>query len=278
VETVVEPETPRIQADATQFHQVLINLVTNALQAVATQGGKIRIGVGPAFIRAGTAAAKPALGRYCRLSVSDNGSGIDPDLRSRIFDPFFTTKGPGSGTGLGLSVVHGIVNAHGGFIEVDSQPGQGSCFHVYFPAVESAESRPEPVAELPVGRGEEILILDDELLLLDALRRLLEKRNYRPVVVSRPEMALAALENPAHRIRLAILDYAMPGSSGLDVAALLVKSVPGLPIILVSGNPGGVSVEAARSVGIREIFTKPVRTADILPALSRLLTEEPPKP
>ena len=277
VETVVEPKTPRIRADPTQFHQVLINLVTNALQAVASQGGKIRIAVGPAFIQSASA-ERPALGRYCRLAVSDNGSGIDPKLRSRIFDPFFTTKGPGSGTGLGLSVVHGIVNTYGGFIEVDSQPGQGSSFQVYFPAVDTAETPAEPAAELPMGQGEEILILDDELLLLDALRRLLEKRNYRPVVVSRPEMAQSALEDPAHRIRLAILDYAMPGSSGLDVAASLVKCRPGLPIILVSGNPGGVSEEAARSVGIREIFTKPVRAADLLPALSRLLGTEPLKP
>jgi PAS domain S-box-containing protein len=272
METVADPATPAIQADATHLHQIIINLVTNALHALPQRGGRIDILVGPAVITPVQATPNLPAGEYCRLTTRDNGHGMDAITRERIFDPFFTTKGPGAGTGLGLSVVHGIVKSYAGFIEVESSPGQGTLFHVYLPAaVASPPETARPQEELPTGSGEEILVLDDELLLLDAVRRVLERHGYRPVAVSRPDLAVRALRDPQRRIRLALLDYALPEASGLDVAESLLKLNPGLPIILVSGNPGVIPESEARRLGVREILSKPINASDLMRMLARVL-------
>ena len=152
------PQTPlTVQADYTQMHQVMMNICTNAAFAMGEKGGVMTVALSPVEISDGEASGEPDLspGAYARLSVSDTGSGIDPAHVERLFDPFFTTKGVGEGTGLGLSVVYGIVHDHGGTVKVASRPGEGATFHIYLPAVEGKPQVTAEPAKTPIPRGNE---------------------------------------------------------------------------------------------------------------------------
>jgi CheY-like chemotaxis protein len=209
--------------------------------------------------------ARPALqsGRYVRLSVSDTGSGMDQATQARIFEPFFTTKGPGEGTGLGLAVVHGIMQGHDGAITVYSQRGEGTTFHLYFPAHGAMpvllETEGSPV---PRGNGQRILYVDDEQSLAEMGQMMLERLGYAVDICCAPREALGLFAANPKGFDLVVTDQTMPGMTGIELARELLHIRPGLPVILTTGYAGTLTVERIRALGIRELMMKPhsVRT------------------
>ena len=268
-----KPETPAVLADATQIKQIMINLYNNALQAVEDQEAPGLIEV---CLHAHTQAemrGDMSAGRYACLTVRDNGRGMDEVTRSHIFEPFFTTKPRGKGTGLGLSVVHGIVQTHQASIEVDSSPGQGSTFRIYFPATEFApqalDAPVPPSAQVQV-QGRHVLYLDDEEAIIFLMTRLLERKGFRVSGYTDQRAALDAVRANPGEFDLAVTDYNMPGMSGLDVAQELKEIRPDLPVVLASGYITEELRAQAPGVGIRELIYKPNTVDDLCDAVVRL--------
>jgi len=262
-ELVVEcnPGTPAVLADPTQIHQLLVNLCTNAWQAMQGQPGRIAVklsGITP------EAAAMHAVDGhhqrgFARLSVSDSGTGIDPRIRERIFEPFFSTKSVGDGTGLGLAVVHGIVQAHEGAIEVQSELGKGTTFHILLP-----EAQP------PAERHRHVLFLDDSEVLVSAMVRMLSRRGYRVSGHTLAEQALEAVRAAPQAYDLVISDCFMPGLSGLDVAREVSRIRPDLPIVILSGHVDAELQRKARQLGVREVLNKLDPQEELLRVTARL--------
>jgi CheY-like chemotaxis protein len=198
-------------------------------------------------------------GDYVRLSVGDTGHGMDAATIGRIFEPFFTTKAPGEGTGLGLSVVHGIMQSHEGVVTVTSQPGQGTCFQLYFPACATeARDRADETAPVPRGRGERILFVDDEELLTGMGKGILERLGYRVTAHTTPHDALAAVRSDPGGYDLVITDLTMPGVTGVDLAREIMTLRPDLPVLLVTGHNGNLTAGQVQALGIRELLLKPL--------------------
>ncbi|ATC62742.1 hypothetical protein CMV30_01480 [Nibricoccus aquaticus] len=258
-------ECSSVLADATQIHQVLMNLGTNAWHAMRDQAGRLEIRLEDFDVDREFVQARPALrpGRYVRLSVSDTGSGMDQATQARIFEPFFTTKGPGEGTGLGLAVVHGIMQGHDGAITVYSQRGEGTTFHLYFPAHGAMPVLGEVEgAPVPRGNGQRILYVDDEQALAEMGQKMLERLGYAVDICCVPREALRLFaENPGG-FDLVVTDQTMPGMTGIELVRELLHIRPGLPVILTTGYVGTLTVERIRELGIRELMMKPhsVRT------------------
>jgi PAS domain S-box-containing protein len=278
----IAPNVPRVEIDATEFHQILLNLGTNAWHALSSRAGRITFTLDTHVVAAGDPDAPPELspGRYVRVTVVDNGKGIPADVMPRIFDPFFTTKGPGEGTGLGLSVVHGIVRANEGAIRVTSAPGAGSTFELYFPPATPADTAAPAVARSnetagQAGRGERILFVDDEDALVQVAEQVLTRSGYQVTLSRRPSHALAVFRANPGAIRLVISDLSMPEMSGVELATELLRIRPDLPIILTTGflRPG--EADEARRIGVREIVEKPNTALDLLPVIARLLHPPP---
>ncbi len=264
----LSPETPRVQADPTSVHQVLVNLATNAAQAMP-QGGRIEIRLEPFYVGDSTARANPGLreGLYARLLVRDNGSGIDPAIRDRVFEPFFTTKPPGRGTGLGLSIVHSLMTEHEGLVRLESQVGQGTTVECLFPALASEPLEAGPADPgIPQGRGERILLVEDEPGLARASGRRLSVLGYQVTVEIDPRAALARLQAGGEEFDLVIADYTMPHLDGLELAAALHDIRPGLKVILTTGYLDDLPADRLARAGVLRILRKPVT--------SRLLAEE----
>jgi PAS domain S-box-containing protein len=253
--------------DPTQIHQVLMNLCTNAAHAMREKGGVLEVSLtdshlGPESIQAHTG-LKP--GPYLKLVVKDSGCGIDPSIAERIFDPFFTTKELGIGTGLGLSVVHGIVKRHGGAIEVESGLGNGAAFKVLFPAVERAQT-PRAVASDSLPRGRErILVVDDEPSLAGATKNMLERLGYEAHCETNSVEALEVFRSRSreHPFDLVTTDMTMPRLTGADLAGELLRLQPNLPIVLCTGFNETINAETAKSLGIRGILMKPVALREL---------------
>jgi CheY-like chemotaxis protein len=215
----------------------------------------------PFEVDADFAAAHPALaiGPYAHLSISDTGHGMDQAVLSRIFEPFFTTKAPGRGSGLGLSVVHGIVESHDGAITVYSTPGEGTTFHVYLPAqTTEGELQIDTPAEVPRGRGERILFVDDEAVLAQMGGRMLERLGYVPTTVTDAARALDLFAAEPGGFDLLVTDLTMPGMLGTDVAARALRLRPDLPVLLVTGYSATLTPASVRALGIRGIVLKPL--------------------
>jgi len=271
--TSIADGTPNVLADTTQIHQVLLNLCTNAWQALEGRPGRININLTGIVIEGESSApeseAQP--GRYACLEVTDDGSGIDAGALERIFDPFFTTKSPGEGTGLGLSVVHGIVKDHRGTISVDSKPGEGATFRVLLPAVEGDAARNTGEAASPLhGRGQHILYLDDEAPLVRTTKLLLESLGYRVTGFTRADEALEAIQGGPQQFDVVLTDLNMPGLSGLQIARLLASLRPELPVILTSGYLNDELREKAARVGVRQVLSKPSSVDELSDALRRI--------
>jgi PAS domain S-box-containing protein len=265
--------TPNILADATQIHQILLNLCTNAWQALEGKPGRIQILVDRAVVDVAASGGGAAPGRYARLVVTDDGRGMDDATMERIFDPFFTTKEPGVGTGLGLSVVHGIVKDHNGTISVTSAPGAGASFVILFPEYAGDPETAEPRARDPyLGRGEHVLFLDDEEALVRLAKRLLERLGYRVTGFSNAEAALASVRDDPSRFDLAITDFNMPGLSGVQVAELLRMIRPDLPVILTSGNISDDLRESAAHAGVEHVLHKPSTAEELAEVVHRCLS------
>jgi PAS domain S-box-containing protein len=261
-----------VVGDATQLHQVTMNLCTNAIHAMGN-AGTLRVSLEPAEVTAERTLAHTTLqaGTYARLTVEDSGTGMDEATLARIFEPFFTTKEAGKGTGLGLSLVYGIVTDSAGAIEVKSAPGRGSTFAIYLPRVDSPVIAEEDAAAGPVarGNGERVLVVDDEEALVAVTSEALRRIGYEPVPCSDGPAALAAFD--AARIDAVIADEVMPGLTGTQLAASLRRKRAGLPIILVSGYIGPMMSERAGAAGVNEILKKPLLARDLAAALARVL-------
>ena len=272
------PDAPEVLADATQVEQVLLNLCSNAWQVMQGQArpGLIEVRLeahtvaegaysGPEQrTRGGRVTLRP--GRYARLTVRDNGPGMEEAIRERIFEPFFTTKPAGQGTGLGLAVVHGIIQGHEASIEVQSAPGEGSSFYVYFPAAAAAAPAlrlPVPAAPPQHGGGKHILCVDDDESIVFLMRRLLERHGYRVSGYTDPLEALEAVRADPAQFDLVVTDYTMPGMSGLDVARALREIRADLPVALASGYITEELRAEAPAAGVIDLIYKP-NTADAL--------------
>ena len=266
-----------VQADATQLQQVLMNLCTNAWHALHDESGRIVVGLAGAVIEAAEAQARGvAAGAYAHLWVKDTGSGMDARTLERVFEPFFTTKSTGQGTGLGLSVVHGIVVAHHGCITVETALGQGSTFHVFLPAI------PEPLA-LPASReraalaeahGEHVVYLDDDETVMLVMVRILERAGYRCSGFTEAPAALAAIQAAPAGVAAFITDYNMPGRSGLDVAREAAALAPDLPVAISSGLITDELRERARDSGVFAVIEKENAFREIVPLVRRLVRKD----
>ncbi len=262
-----------VVGDATQLHQVAMNLFTNALQAME-HGGVLTVLLDRESVPERRVLSHGTLlpGPYVRLSVSDTGSGIPPAVLERMFDPFFTTKGVGDGTGLGLSLVHGIVADFGGAIDVRTQAGAGTTFTVWLPASgETPRLLAEPAGELPLGNGETVMIVDDQRSLVALAEETLAALGYEPAGFDSSVAALEAFRAEPQRYDLVLTDETMPDLSGVDLTREIRRVRPELPIVLMSGYSGAQLSERARAVGAAELLRKPLVRRDIAEALARAL-------
>jgi len=253
-----------------RLQQVVMNLCTNAAQAMAGHG-VIDLSLDLVTLDAEHALSHGVLGagRHVRLTVRDCGHGMDATTLDRIFEPFFTTKAVGAGTGLGLAMVHGIVADHGGGIDVCSSPGAGSSFAVYFRQAEAPPAHGDRTdTPLPIGKGETILIVDDETALVRLGEEMVAALGYEPVGFDSSTQALAAFGADPRRFDLVLADEIMPGMTGTELAAALHAIRPDLPVLLMTGYGGPVESERP---DVREILRKPLLSADIARAIARQL-------
>jgi CheY-like chemotaxis protein len=253
---------------------VMMNLGTNAWHAMNERGGILEVTLAALDIDADFAQTHAGLhrGRYLRLVISDTGCGIDRAILERVFEPFFTTKPPGAGTGLGLSVVHGVVKRHEGTISVHSEPGKGTAFNLYFPAHE-IEAQPALLESIttPKGNGERILFVDDEAPLAALGKSMLERLGYRVTAQTSSLEALATFSAQSDQFDLVITDQTMPSLSGADLARLMLEIRPELPVILATGYSNTINPEKAQAIGIRELLLKPNTTQSLSAAIRRAL-------
>jgi len=270
-----------VMADATQIQQVLMNLCTNAWHAMKGRGGRVSVGLQSQWLDGRSRARSTGLppGRYVHLWVADDGSGMDAATRARIFEPFFTTKPIGEGTGLGLSVVHGIVAAHGGAIEVHSEPGKGSTFDMYFPLLQPPDT-PTALsnwAELDApggsGQGRHVLYIDDDEVMLRLGQRLRQREGYRVSCCQDPHEAVRLVRSRARDFDLVVSDFNMPQCSGLDVARSLAQIRPDLPVVISSGHITQELHEQARRSGARGLMHKENTLEELGTLVQRVLQE-----
>ncbi|MBW2593809.1 MAG: response regulator [Deltaproteobacteria bacterium] len=249
-----------IMADPTQIHQIVMNLITNAFQAMEETGGKLSITLKEielGFADLHERSMKP--GTYVCLTVSDNGPGMDGNIQERIFDPYFTTKKKGEGTGLGLSVVHGIVQNHGGQIYVDSEPGRGSEFKVCLPVIKNQPETDALKYNQPVQEGNErILLVDDQADIVNMEKLMLERMGYHVTARTDSLDVLKTFTAQPGGFDLVITDMTMPGLTGDKLAVELLKIRSDIPIILCTGFNKSMTREKALALGIRGFLMKPV--------------------
>jgi PAS domain S-box-containing protein len=272
--TDLDARVPLVVGDAAQLHQVLVNLATNAAYVMSQRGGKLTIALRRFTVDLADMRAIPGLqpGEHVRLSLSDTGEGMSAAVMERIFEPFFTTKPQGQGTGLGLSVVHGIVAAHRGAITVNSIEGQGSTFHVYLPALlQPASANITPAVNTDRGQGQHVLYLDDEEPLVYLVKRVLERIGYRVSGFTEPQEALQAFAAAPAGYDAVITDLSMPGLSGTDFAKQILRLRSDVPVIMTSGYVRTQDRDAALKAGVRELVLKPNTVEELGGVLHRLL-------
>ena len=272
----VGERSPEIEIDPTHLHQVLMNLCTNAVHAMQGRSGAIEIAEDEVVIHEGDPGHPADLGPgdYLVLTVRDTGAGMPPEVLQHLFEPFFTTKPSGEGTGLGLAVVHGIVSACGGAINVLSRPGQGTTFRLYFPA----STRPRPVASaeetaVPEGHGERILLVDDEPAIIQTASRLLERLGYSVSTYTQPAEALAEFRRSRGAFDVVLTDLTMPQMSGIELAGRLRTVAPDIPVILISGFINDRELALARAERITRVLDKPLTLAALGQAVASCLPQ-----
>jgi CheY-like chemotaxis protein len=251
-----------------------MNLCTNAAHAMRGTQGRLTINLDLLSLTDNGPRPHVELvsGEHVRLTVSDTGHGMDEITVRRIFEPFFTTKGPGEGTGLGLSVVHGIIKEHEGVIAVESTPGTGTTIVIYLPARAAAVVQAETtIQKLPHGHGERVMYVDDEAALGEVVKKILVRLGYQPIVFQSSSAAWEAFQQEPYAYDVLISDYTMPVLTGVDLARRVLELRPGLPVILVSGYNTMVSSADLRCLGIREVLNKPVDHRVLAHHLDRIL-------
>jgi len=267
------PDTGTILADSTQMHQIIMNLATNALHAMKVGGGElivkldtVKVGSKPI-----TGTAKIQKGVYVRLIISDTGHGMDKRTIERIFEPFFTKKEVGSGSGLGLSVVHGIVNNYNGTIVVESKPGEGSTFIIYLPQhSESFISQKEVSQKVKRGRGS-ILFVDDEKEITFMGKRMLESLGYTVDIKSDSQEALADFKEHPEKYDLLVTDQAMPKMLGTELIGNMKQIRPDLKSIIITGYQDSIPKDAIKQFGIADIISKPLILSEFSELIRKVL-------
>ncbi len=262
-----------IDADPTQFEQALVNLCVNAADAIADVG-RVEVRTANADIAEDHVRRHPGArpGSFVRVSVTDTGCGIEPETRERIFEPFFTTKPNAAGTGLGLSVVYGVARQHGGFVEVESEVGVGSTFHLYFPVSQSRSVTPPPFNRpTPVGGTETILVVEDDALVREVVERLLGNAGYALIVAGDGEQAVRLFEREGRRIDLVLLDAVLPSMSGRDVYEHLLALNPDVTVLFASGYTGGALPDEFLAERGLTLVPKPYHADDLLRAVREAL-------
>ena len=271
LQTEFASDLPNVLADSSQLHQIIVNLATNAAHAIgAKSDGLIQARLDAAELTAEDDSHFLDLppGWYVRLSITDNGCGMDAATIERIYDPFFTTKKPGEGTGLGLSVVHGIMKNHDGGITVYSEPGRGTAFRLFFPAAGAAmAAETKSSSNLLRTRNESILYVDDEEPLVVLAKRILDRMGYKVTGQTNPVEALELFRRNPSAFDAVVTDLAMPQLSGFDLSAQLLALRPNLPIIMTSGFVRPEDQERALRMGLRDLILKP----DTIDQLGRIL-------
>ena len=268
-------ETPDgiVNANATQIHQVLVNLCTNASHAMREKGGVL--GVSLSRFHAENEASLPhhdlQPGAYLKLSVSDTGSGMSADQMHRIFDPYFTTKEAGEGTGLGLAVVQGIVRSHGGAVKVVSSPGKGSVFDVYLPELKKDNISSQEVVQPYLTGHETILVVDDEPALVTMSKQMLELLGYKVVTRTSSVEAYNLFRHDPARFDLVMTDMTMPYMTGEKLAGNILAIRPDIPIILCTGYSEQITEKRAREMGIQSFVMKPLVMRDLAATIREAL-------
>ena len=276
VKVELEVDDPHIAvlADPTQMHQVVMNLCTNAIQAMS-EGGQLTIGLAVETVQRTRALSQGQLelGRYAALSVRDTGPGIPPEVAARMFEPFYTTKGPGKGTGLGLALVQAIVADHGGAIEVETRQGQGTQLKVYLPAApEQMVAAQRREIQTPLGDGQTVLLVDDDRAMLAMAEDMLAQLGYEPVGYDSSTKALEAFSAAPERFDALLTDERMPELTGTELAARVKALRPELPVVIASGYGGAELRSQARAVGVSRVVDKPYERYTIAQALAAALS------
>jgi two-component system cell cycle sensor histidine kinase/response regulator CckA len=275
IEQKLAPELMAISGDPNQLEQVLMNLVTNARDAMP-EGGALNISTVNLDLDEEFCRTRPGLepGSYVRLQVSDDGEGMDEETLSHVFEPFYTTKEVGAGTGLGLFTVYGIVESHGGYISCDSTPGRGTTFTIYLPAREekAAVVTTQALKGAPVKGGHEtILLVDDEEAILEVVRDVLEQNGYNVLTADSGEGALELFGESPEKVDLVVLDLGMPGMGGDRCLGLLLEQDPKLRVVVVTGYAGGDKRGEVLSAGASGFITKPYRLDALLRTVRQIL-------
>ncbi len=275
----LDPLTGTVLADPTRIHQVLLNLCTNAKQAMGRGGGILRVSLKSERIMPGMEQHDLPVGSYACLEVSDSGAGMGEETIAKIFDPFFTTKQQGEGTGLGLSVVHGIVKSHRGRITVDSRPGKGARFQIHLPLVTMAGEGEESAFGSPLPTGSErVLLVDDEQMLCEMGKAFLTRLGYTVTAFTDSTLALEQFKAAPEAFDVVITDMTMPRITGLDIAREVLSARPDMPVVLCTGFSELVTEQTAEQCGIRELLNKPLVMKDLAIAVRRALSPEERSP
>jgi CheY-like chemotaxis protein/two-component sensor histidine kinase len=277
INRMIEDQASIIVGNATQIHQILMNLCTNAAHAMESRGGTLTVALKAVDVsfadltenESMTAGLAP--GPYVCLTVTDTGHGIPRHLIGRIFDPYFTTKEKDVGTGLGLAVVQGIVQNHGGVIDVSSTEGQGTRFNIYLPRVESAiKDEVKTLQALPRGH-ENVLFVDDDPTLAELGGRLLTTLGYRVVTETAPQRALEMFLHRPEAFDLVITDLIMPGLTGEALAAEILKHSPRTPILVCTGYSERMSEDQLIQIGLKGILYKPIAIHHLAQVIRQVL-------
>jgi CheY-like chemotaxis protein len=272
LETALAADLWPIMADYGQLEQVLVNLAINARDAMP-EGGTLTLDTENVDADDVYVAARAGLapGRYVRLRVSDTGTGMAPEVAARAFEPFFTTKPKGEGTGLGLATIYGIVTGAGGHVQIYSEPGLGTTFTVLLPATDAPMPEPDQRREPRRGRGETILVVEDEAAMLEVARRLLEDGGYSVLTASGGEEALRIVSGHEGEIHLLLTDVVMPGMLGKEIAARVAQLRPGIPVLYMSGYAQAVIGPMGDLSSGHAIIDKPFTEAQLLDRVAEAL-------
>ncbi|MCM8525344.1 MAG: response regulator [Lentisphaeraceae bacterium] len=272
-EMQVDQESGFVRGDQTQMHQVLMNLCVNANQAMP-DGGTLSVKLLNHAENEPCPYCKTSLpGNFVQLSISDTGMGMPESVKKRIFEPYFTTKEVGKGTGMGLAVVHGIINQHNGHICVDSEEGKGTTFNVLLPASKSALSKSDTVQFMDYAGKESILIVDDEPMVGELVRETLQLQGYETKLFFNSEEAAKHFAENSESYDLILTDYMMPGLTGDKLAESIRESNENVPIILATGYSNNITKDAALAIGITEFIMKPIVGEDLCKAVRNCLNE-----
>jgi len=269
----VRYESGKVLGDPVQINQLLMNLCMNSLQAMEENGGTLDVSLMNVELDEQTAFGYQLAkgGTYVNLRVTDTGVGIDPKIQDRIFEPYFTTKEKGKGSGLGLSVVYGIVKDYGGGIRVDSFPGKGTTVNIVFPVVEEAPKRQPPEESPDSKKRKTILFVDDEEIIIEVAHLVLENLGFDVKSTTSPANALELLKSAPDQVDLVITDASMPIMKGEELIRNILSICPNMPTIICTGNSGIISEQQARKLGISAFLRKPFKKADMMNAIQEAL-------